>query len=578
MRALNGLRCSVPRFVALAGTCCLAATLAACTSGSSAGNGANAAAAAAGTAAQTGGGNGTGGATGGGPGGPGPVGPGNLTTASASVARRLSRSELANVVRDVLGDDTGAAEKFLSEDVYRPFDNDYTVQQASGALIESLEAMATDIADRVMLPANRGKIVTCTPTGPGDAACLRTTIETLGRRLYRRPLSEEQITAYLTLQSYATENTPGVTHDFYTAVDLVLRSMLQDPEVLYRVETGSSTGQPGVYKLDGYEVASRLSFLLWGSAPDDALLDQAKAGALLDGASRSSAATRLLGDARARQQLERFHSMWLGYRAIPAAADLAAAFSMETNKLIEKVVFDQPSSYLDLFTSPQTYINGLLATQYGLPAPAGGEGWASYVDDKRAGILSHGSVLAAFSKFSDTSPTQRGIFIQTRLLCNKVQPPPANVNVDQPPTDGDKVCKIDRYDAHRTSPSCAACHSQLDPIGYGLENYDIGGKYRTHDDAHAECTLPDKGTLPGFGDFSGPGQLAHLLVDAGKVEECFVQHLLTFAVGRELRPEEDSAKQALLASFKTGGYNLQQLLTGYAADDRFSLRQEEVAP
>ncbi len=510
--------------------------------------------------------------------GTGNVGPGNLSSASASVARRLSRTELTNVVRDVLGDESGAAAKYLAEDVYRPFDNDYTVQQASRALIESLEAMATDIADRAILPTNRGKVVPCMPSGPGDAACLRSTIESVGRRLYRRPLSEEQITAYLTLQSFATDTTPGVTHDFYTAVDLVLRSMLQDPEVLYRIETGTPSGEPGIFKLDSYEVASRLSFLLWGSGPDDALLDQAKAGSLLDGASRATAAATLLGDPRARQQLERFHSMWLGYRAIPAAADLAAAFSLETNHLIEKVVFDEPSSYLDLFTSNQTYVNTQLAAQYGLTAPAGGEGWATYADDKRAGILSHGSVLAAFSKFSDTSPTQRGIFVQTRLLCNKVAPPPANVNVDQPPTDGDKVCKIDRYDAHRTLDSCKACHQQLDPIGYGLENYDIGGKYRTHDDAHAECILPDKGELPGFGEFSGPGQLARLLVDAGKLEQCFVQHLMSYAVGRELRPEEDAEKQALLAAFKGNSYDLQQLLKGYVTEDRFALRQEEVLP
>jgi hypothetical protein len=202
----------------------------------------------------------------------------------------------------------------------------------------------------------------------------------------------------------------------------------------------------------------------------------------------------------------------------------------------------------------------------------------SYVDDKRAGILSHGSVLAAFSKFSDTSPTQRGIFVQTRLLCNKVAPPPANVNVDQPPTDGDKVCKIDRYDAHRTLDSCKACHQQLDPIGYGLENYDIAGRYRTHDDAHTECTLPDKGELPGLGEFSGPGQLARLLVDAGKLEQCFVQHLLSYAVGRELRPEEEAEKQALLATFKGESYDLKQLLTSFVSEDRFGLRQEEVAP
>src|SRR4051812_956381 len=172
MRALNGLRCNAPRFVALAGACCLAAALAACEGGSTTDHGGLN-----GTAggSQTGGGtaNNTGGGL------PGPVGPGNLTTASASVARRLSRTELANVVRDVLGEDSGAANKFLSEDVYRPFDNDYTVQHASGALIESLEALATDIADRAMLPANRAKVVTCTPTGPGDAACLRSTIETI---------------------------------------------------------------------------------------------------------------------------------------------------------------------------------------------------------------------------------------------------------------------------------------------------------------------------------------------------------------------------------------------------------------
>ncbi|HKY40629.1 MAG TPA: DUF1588 domain-containing protein [Polyangiaceae bacterium] len=567
MVAPAGLRCSAPRFVALAGACGFAISLAACDGELSAPGG--------GTA--TGGTNQGSAGSGVGPSaGNAPVGPGNLTTASASVARRVSRTELMNIVRDVLKDDTGSAAQYLADDEYRPFDNDYTVQRASRALIESLEALAEDIAVRAVLPANRGKLVTCTPTGPGDAACLRTVIENVGRRLYRRPLSEEQIAAYLTLQSYATENNPDVPHDFYTAVDLVLRSMLQDPEVLYRIETGSSTGEPGIFKLDSHEIASRLSFLLWGSGPDDALLDQAQAGALLDPAARSAAATRLLADPRARTQLERFHAMWLGYRAVPASAELTAAFSLETNKLINKVLFDQPSSYLDLFTSPETYVNNLTATQYGLTAPAGGEGWVPYANPERAGILSHGSVLAAFSKFSDTSPTQRGIFVQTRLLCNEVAPPPANVNVDEPPMGEDAgACKLERYDAHRTLESCKACHALLDPIGYGLENYDIGGRYRTHDDANEACVLPGTGELPGHGTFSGPGQLARLLVDSGELEQCFTQHLLSYAVGRELRPEEDTARDALIASFKAGGYSLPQLLTQLVTEDRFTLRQEE---
>jgi hypothetical protein len=564
MRALNGFRCRAQRFANLVSACGLAASLVACgTDTTSPGGNASAG------SSQASGGHASGG---------GSSGPGNLSTASASVARRLSRAELSSVLRDVLDDDTGSPGKFLNDDVYRPFDNDYTVQAASRALIESLEAMADDVAARAVLPANRAKIVPCTPTGPGDTACLKSTIESVGQRLYRRPLSEAQVTAYLTLQSYATEANADVPHDFYTAVNLVLRSMLQDPEVLYRIETGTPTGEAGIFKLDSYELASRLSFLLWGSGPDDALLDSAQAGQLLDGASRSTAATRLLKSPKARAQLERFHSMWLGYRAIPATAELASAFNLETSKLIGKVVFDQPSSYLDLFTSKQTYVNTTLATQYGLAAPAGGEGWVSYADDKRAGILSHGSVLAAFSKFSDTSPTQRGIFIQTRLLCNKIGSPPATVNVDQPPAAPDKVCKVDRYDAHRTLDSCNGCHAQLDPIGYGLENYDIGGKYRTHDDGHEECVLPDKGELPGYGEFSGPGQLARLLVESGQMEACFMQQLMSYAVGRELRAEETAARDALAASFKADGYNLQSLLAHYVSDDRFALRQEEVAP
>src|SRR6185369_15390340 len=255
MHALSGYGCS-----ALLIACALSLSMAACEGGAS-----SASADGAGNASAHGGCSQIGG---GGQAGGGSVGPGKLSTASASVARRLSRAELSNLVRDALGDDEGAPAKFLNEDVYRPFDNDYTVQSASSALIESLEATATDVAARAVLPENRSKIVPCTPTGPGDAACLRSTIEKVGRRLYRRPLSEEQVQAYLTLQSYATEDNAAVPHDFYTAVNLVLRSMLQDPEVLYRIEVGAPTGEPGIFALDDYELASRLSFLLWGSGPD----------------------------------------------------------------------------------------------------------------------------------------------------------------------------------------------------------------------------------------------------------------------------------------------------------------------
>jgi len=470
------------------------------------------------------------------------------------------------------------ASRILAEDEYTPFNNNYTRQKPSAALIDALEATADDIAGRVLAPASRSRIVPCTPSGPGDAACFRQVIETVGRRLFRRPLSNDEVTAYLGLQSFATENNPSVPHDFYTAVGLMLRSMLQDPEFLYRIELGTATADPGVLRLNSYEIATRLSYLLVGSAPDDRLLDLAKTDALSDPTQRRAEATRLLADPRARDQVHRFHAMWLGYRAIPGSADLLAAFNAETTALIDKVVFDEPSSYLDLFSSDQTYVNNLLADQYGLPRPAGGVGWVPYGTTGRAGILSHGAVLAAFSKFSDTSPTQRGILVQTRLLCNVVQPPPANVNVDQPPPATASACKLDRYAAHRASASCASCHDNLDPIGTGLEQYDIGGKFRTHDDGHPECPLDGAGALPGYGTFKGPAELGRKLIDSGRLERCFLEHLLRYAVGRGLYAGEQGALDTLAGSFQASHDSLTETLLGYVVSDRFALRQEDPTP
>jgi hypothetical protein len=400
----------------------------------------------------------------------------------------------------------------------------------------------------------------------------------MGQRLFRRPLAAEELDAYCTLQAFSTEDIPGVNNDFYTGIELVLRSMLQDPEFLYRIEVGTASGNAGELALGDYEIATRMSFLLWGSTPDDALLSAAADGVLGSPSGRRAAAERLLADERARSALHRFHAMWLGYRAIPHGMDLVAAFDRETTQLIDRVIFDQPSSYLSLFLSPETYVDDRLAEHYGLPRPAGGEGWVPYGSSRRAGILSHGSVLAGFSKFSDTSPTQRGIFVQTRLLCNTVDPPPANVNVDQPPGSDDAACKSERYAEHRASASCAGCHADLDPIGFGLEEYDIGGRLRTHDDGHEECAISGEGELPGYGTFRGPGELAQKLVESGELSQCFVQHLLSYAIGRPLRASETRLVESLEQSFAASGYDARTLLLDHIASERFALRREEPAP
>jgi mono/diheme cytochrome c family protein len=267
--------------------------------------------------------------------------------------------------------------------------------------------------------------------------------------------------------------------------------------------------------------------------------------------------------------------MWLGYRAIPHTPALTAAFAQETAALIERVVFDEKRDYLDLFRLKETNIDALLAMNYGLTPPSQGRAWVPYGDSGRAGILSHGSVLAAFSKFSDTSPTQRGIFIRTRLLCQSVGSPPANVMVDQPPKSDESPCKTQRYAAHATG-SCASCHGAIDPIGFGLERYDIAGRYREHDDGLPQCSIAGQGNLPGVGTFSGPAELADKLIESKQLEACIVKQYLTFALGRAVQAGDAAALETLTRAFEAEQRDFANMMLSLVASDAFALRKEPI--
>ena len=320
-----------------------------------------------------------------------------------------------------------------------------------------------------------------------------------------------------------------------------------------------------------------MSYLLWATMPDDALFAAAASGTLDTPDGRRAEAVRMLDDPKARAQLHRFHAMWLGYRSIPHPPDLVAAFNRETSALIDRVVLEEPGSYMRLFTMDETFVDDALAEHYGLPSPDGGEGWVSYEGTGRAGILGHGALLAAFSKFEDTSPTQRGILVRTRLMCEDVPRPPPNVDTDQPPQGAmDAVCKYDRYAEHRDqSTSCAGCHSLVDPIGFGLENFDVAGRYREHDDGVPECLIEGSGEIVGIGEFSGPGQLSELLVENDYVDACAVQQFLTFALGREVTSYEGALLSEMTEAFRSGNHDFKGFIVDFIASDRFARRAEE---
>jgi len=487
--------------------------------------------------------------------------------------RRLTRYEFDNTLRDILLDDTRPASSLLPEDPRTPFDNDYTMQAPSQPLVESIEILAKEAAERLVAdPERMAAVVGCSPSGTTDEACMRSFVEDFGRLALRRPLAAAEVDEYVALGlQYA-----GLGEDFDIGVEVVVRTLLQDAEFVYRVEIGTPVdGMPGVFRLTPYEVASRLSYFVWGSTPDSSLLDDAEAGLLDDAEGIREAAAAMLADGRARTHVDRFHSLWLGYAELPHAPEITNAMRRETGALVERVVFDEQSSWLDLFTADETWLDATLAEHYGLPAPQGGEGWVAYGDSGRMGILSHGAFLSVASSVMDTSPTKRGKLVREQLLCQDVPPPPPDVDADNPPAQETGECKIDRYAQHRVG-SCAECHAQMDFIGFGLENYDSAGRYRTHDLDAPECTIDGEGELVGYGTFNGPAGLAQLLVDNELLHGCVAQQLYRFALGRELDTEDLPFVNTLITNFPEHGYRFDELVLDIVSEQAFSYRREEV--
>jgi hypothetical protein len=495
--------------------------------------------------------------------------------AAMSGLRRLTAHEYDNVIRDLLGDTSSPAEALLPADVRTPYDNDYTSQVPSQALIEGLELLGRNVVDALMVDTTRrDKVIGCTPSGPADQNCFNQFVGAFGRRALRRPLSQADVAAY------APFFQAGVAaQDFYVGVASALEAFLNQPELAYRIEIGTPvSGQAGLFQLNDFEVAQRLSFLLWETTPDDWLLDQAQGAHLSNADDVRAAATKMLADPRARDVVNRFHSQWLGYENLPFTSDISSAMQVETTALINRVVFDEQRPWQDLFRMNETYVSDLLAANYGLPLPhSATPTWVSYTGTKRKGILSQGSFLSNGAKFDDTSPTLRGKAVRNRLLCQDIPPAPPGVNVDMPPPGSSpNQCKIDKYKVHEYG-GCASCHLQMDPIGFGLENYDSQGRYRAAEPVSTNpCPIDGNGSIDGLGTFNGPGELGDLLIKTG-MNRCITRELYKFAVGRQGLDDADNKSVAYLAD-KMGGdtadFKFEDLLIGFVGADAFRYRQE----
>jgi hypothetical protein len=504
----------------------------------------------------------------------------NASTGQALVSglRRLTAYEYDRTLSDLLFDDAAGAVLNLPADALSPFDNDYAGQEVSQALIEGAELLAGDISSRLIADApRRDAIVGCEPTAVRDEACFRSFLEAFGGRALRRPLAEIEIDDRMMLLDGAEE-----AGDFYFAVDLALRSFLQDPAFLYRVEIGEEVA-PGVRRLDGWEVASRLSYLLWGSMPDDHLFDLAARGELALPDQVRAAALEMLGDPRALQQIERFHGMWMGYQGLVSGGALADAMRAETHALFDEVI-GEGLPWPELFRWPSTFVTPELAEHYALPAPAAEADWVAYGDTGRAGLLSHASFLAIGGNEERTSPTDRGRMIRELLLCQAIAPPPPGVNASLP-NEGGPTCKTDKYEAH-TKGGCAGCHSLMDGIGFGLETYDGTGKFRTHepddpmteDFDESQCALATDGELvmdDSAVPFTGPGELGTLLAGTDAIAACMIRQYYRFAVGRsELDDVDELLVDGIVSRLPAADLRFDEVVLELASHEAFLLRKD----
>lgn len=491
--------------------------------------------------------------------------------------RRLSIAEYRATVLDLTGVDPATADTLLPNDELSPFDNDYTRQQASEALIKGAELLAGDVADTLVAdPALRSGVVGCEPAGADDAACFRSFIETFGRRALRRPLSEAEVERFAALIDHGAE-----ASDFWVAVNAALRVFLQHPEFLYRVEIGQEvSGHPGLRLLEDHEIGARLSYFLLGTTPPDSLLDAADAGELSDPEGLRAAAEELWSDERARLRVARFHAMWLGYAHL-STEGLSGMMHEETSALLDRVIFEERGPWTDVMLATETFVTPELAAHYGLSSPGAEPGWVSYGDSGRKGILSHGTFLSAGAKFGDTSPTQRGLLVRARMLCQPIgkAPPALNVNVDMPPQVADPdACKEDRYFMSQDE-SCKGCHLQMDPIGFGLESFGPNGQFRESEPNRPECVIDGMGSLDGV-PFQGPAGLAEVAVESGRVEACVAEQLYRFAVGRYELDEHDHAliERTVADATQEGGLELGAFVLSYVTSDAFRYRRDEVTP
>jgi hypothetical protein len=500
-------------------------------------------------------------------------------SAPSAPLRRLSRAQYNNTVRDLLGDTTKPADSFQDEEVLGTFSGSADLARVPPIIVDQYRGAAETLAATAV--TNLSTLVSCAPVdATTEEACAKTFIIGFGLRAYRRPLADDEVAGKLDL--FRKVRALG---DFSFGIQGVIAALLQSPHFLYRPELtapGSAAGT--VVPLGPYQIASRLSYFLLNTMPDDELFAAAKAGRLTSPADIDTEARRLLKDPRAREAVGQFFGEWLILDALddmtkdatlfPDFNDtLKAAMKEETLRFTTSVVLDGDARLTTLLTSSQSFINAPLGKLYGVTAGAD-YGPVALDPTQRSGLLTQASLLTRTAHDDSNSPTRRGKFVRESFMC---QPPPAPPpGVPALPSVVTGQTARERYQQHVANAACAACHTLMDPIGFGFSNYDPIGRYQTMEGGRpVDASGEIQRSQDLDGPFSGVVELSKKLAGSNNVRACLTAQWFRYALGRlEAAGDAASIKSALDAFTPAG--DLRELIVATTKTDSFRSRVVEV--
>ena len=430
---------------------------------------------------------------------------------------------------------------------------------------------------------SRRKLFVCRPASPRDEEpCARKVLAGLARRAYRRPATAGDIETLLGF--YRLGRRDGT---FEAGIGLALERLLAGPEFLFRIERDPDNVAAGMpYRVSDLELASRLSFFLWSSIPDDTLLEVAERGRLNDPAVLERQVRRMLADDRANSLVTSFAAQWLHLRNVDSVTpdlerfpyfdeNLRGAFRTETELFFESILRDD-RSVLDLLAADYTFLNERLARHYGIPGIYGSHFRRVRVADaSRGGLLGHGSILTVTSYSTRTSPVVRGKWVLDNILGAPPPPPPPNVpSLMERDAQGTVLSVRAQLEQHRSNPACATCHRLMDPLGFALESFDGVGRWRTTD---AGAPIDASGVLPDGTPFQGVAELRRLLLQ--KQRDQFVStvtdRLLTYALGRGVEYYDAPVIRSIMKDAAPGDYKLSSLILGVARSRPFQMRRAD---